>query len=346
MLQVHHYPTPEQWPMLLQRPAMDHSTLLDVVKPIMHAVKLEGDEAVLRFTEQFDHTKLTHQQVDAREILDADWQVSEELKTAIHQAAINIDKFHRSQIHTEPVVETMPGVTCWRKSLPIERVGLYIPGGTAPLFSTVLMLGIPARIAGCEDVILCTPPDKDGNVHPAILFAAQIAGIRHIYKVGGAQAIAAMAYGTQEIPKVDKIFGPGNQYVTAAKQLAQLEGVAIDMPAGPSEVLVIADENAPAAFVAADLLSQAEHGPDSQVVLITWHEPLIHAVQLELDSQLAALPRKDTAKEALRHSKIFLVKDAEEAMELSNAYAPEHLILAVAAPESLAAKVRQAGSVF
>jgi histidinol dehydrogenase len=208
------------------------------------------------------------------------------------------------------------------------------------------MLGIPARIAGCEEVILCTPPDKDGNVHPAILFAAQIAGIRHIYKVGGAQAIAAMAYGTQEIPKVDKIFGPGNQYVTAAKQLAQLEGVAIDMPAGPSEVLVIADESAPAAFVAADLLSQAEHGPDSQVVLITWHEPFIHAVQLELDSQLAVLPRKDTAKEALRHSKIFLVKDAEEAMELSNAYAPEHLILAVAAPEALATKVRQAGSVF
>ncbi len=343
---IHHYPTKEQWPSLLRRPALDHTALLDVVRPIMQAVKLEGDVAVLRFTEQFDHAKLAYLQVDAREILDAEWQISEELKDAIYQAAQNIDKYHRSQLHIEQAVDTMPGVRCWRKSLPIERVGLYIPGGTAPLFSTVLMLGIPARIAGCENVVLCTPPDSDGTIHPAILFAAQVAGIRHIYKAGGAQAIAAMTYGTQEIPKVDKIFGPGNQYVTAAKQMAQLEGVAIDMPAGPSEVLVIADENAPAAFVAADLLSQAEHGPDSQVVLVTWSEPLIQAVQMEVANQIAALPRKDVAKQALLNSKIFLVKDADEAIDLSNAYAPEHLILAIEKPETLAEKVRHAGSVF
>jgi histidinol dehydrogenase len=343
---VYRYPDKEQWAELLRRPTMDHAALLDVVKPIMHAVKLEGSEAVKRFTEQFDHVALAYFKVEAREILDAEWQVDNELKKAIIQAAINIEKFHRSQLHSEPMVETMPGVKCWRKSLPIEKVGLYIPGGSAPLFSTVLMLGIPARIAGCIEVVLCSPPDRDGRIHPAILFAAQIAGIRDIFKVGGAQGIAAMAYGTQEIPRVDKIFGPGNQYVTAAKQLAQMEGVAIDMPAGPSEVLVIADEGAPPAYVAADLLSQAEHGPDSQVLLITWSEYLIEAVQQELARQLAALPRKDIAKEALKHSKICLVKDADEAIELSNAYAPEHLILAVAEPELLATKVQHAGSVF
>lgn len=346
MITVYNNPDRENWQELLRRPALNHTALLDVVKPVMQAIKLEGDAAVLRFTEQFDGVKLPYTKVDARQILDADWQVTEELKDAIVKAAINIDKFHRSQVHSEPVVETMPGVKCWRKNLPIERIGLYIPGGSAPLFSTVLMLGIPARIAGCQQVVLCTPPDKDGCINPAILFAAQIAGIREVYKIGGAQAIAAMAYGTPEVPKVDKIFGPGNQYVTAAKQLVQMEGIAIDMPAGPSEVLVIADENAPPEFVAADLLSQAEHGPDSQVILVSWSDKLIAAVQLALENQLAALPRKNIAKQALQHSKAFLVINAEEAMALSNTYAPEHLILAVADAESLAAKVQHAGSVF
>lgn len=343
---VYNYPDKENWQDILKRPALDQTALHEVVWPIMHAVKLEGDIAVKRLTEQYDRVSLPYLKVEAREILDADWQVEEELKTAIIRAAFNINKFHCTQVIEEPAVETMPGVRCWRKSLPIEKIGLYIPGGSAPLFSTVLMLGIPARIAGCNEVYLCTPPDADGKINPAILFAAQVAGIRHIYKVGGAQAIAAMAYGTHEIPKVDKIFGPGNQYVTAAKQLAQMEGVAIDMPAGPSEVLVIADEGAPAAYVAADLLSQAEHGADSQVVLVTWSQTVIDAVQVELANQLAALPRKEIAEQALRHSKICLVKDANEAIALSNAYAPEHLILAMAEPENLAAKVLNAGSVF
>lgn len=343
---VYNYPEKEQFEELLRRPVMDHVALFEVVKPIMNAVKLDGNEAVKRYTVKFDRVALPYLKVEAREILDAEWQVDEELKLAIIKAAINIDKFHRSQVHTEPVVETMPGVTCWRKNLPIEKVGLYIPGGSAPLFSTVLMLGIPARIASCSEVVLCSPPDKDGQIHPAILFAAQIAGIRDVFKVGGAQAIAAMAYGTSEIPKVDKIFGPGNQYVTAAKQFVQMEGTAIDMPAGPSEVLVIADGGAPAAYVAADLLSQAEHGPDSQVILVTWSEQLISNVQAELANQLAALPRKEIAEQALRHSKIFLVRSEMEAMALSNAYAPEHLILAVSNPEELAKTVMHAGSVF
>jgi histidinol dehydrogenase len=345
-LVVYSYPEQEQLDELLRRPSMDHAALLDVVKPIMSAVKLEGDEAVKRFTELFDRVALPYVKVEAREILDAEWQVNEELKVAILKAAINIEKFHISQVHDEPIVETMPGVNCWRKNLPIERVGLYIPGGSAPLFSTVLMLGIPAKIAGCKEVVLCTPPDIDGQINPAILFAAQVAGIRDVFKIGGAQAIAAMAYGTKEIPKVDKIFGPGNQYVTAAKQFVQMEGTAIDMPAGPSEVLVIADEGAPAAYVAADLLSQAEHGPDSQVILVTWSEQLLSDVQTELANQLAALPRKEIAEQALRHSKIFLVRNALDAMDLSNAYAPEHLILAVSNPHELANKVLHAGSVF
>ncbi len=343
---VYRYPDKKQLEEILQRPAMDSAVLLDVVKPIMAAVKLEGDVASLKFTRQFDKALLNYQKVEAREILDAEWQVSDDLKEAILVAASNIEKFHRSQVYQEPVVETMPGVKCWRKSLPIEKVGLYVPGGSAPLFSTVLMLGIPAKIAGCQELILCTPPDKDGAVHPAILFAAQVAGIRDVYKIGGAQAIAAMTYGTNEIIKVDKIFGPGNQYVTAAKQLAQMEGVAIDMPAGPSEVLVIADNDAPAAYVAADLLSQAEHGPDSQVILVSWSEKVIEAVQEQLAIQLEALPRKDIAAKALSNSKICLVNNVEEAMEISNGYAPEHLILAVKDAESLAEQVRHAGSVF
>ncbi len=343
---VYKYPERAEWKDILLRPTLDNTNLLDAVKPILEAVVNDGDKALLAFTQQFDKVTLTHQKVDVREILDAEWQVNEALKGAILSAAANIERFHSSQVSNEPITETMPGVKCWRKSLPIERVGLYIPGGSAPLFSTVLMLGIPARIAGCQEVILCTPPDKDGNVNPAILFAAQVAGIRHIYKVGGAQAIAAMAYGTDEIARVDKIFGPGNQYVTAAKQLVQMDGVAIDMPAGPSEVLVIADSEAPAAFVAADLLSQAEHGADSQAVLVTWDEALIDKVQKELISQLASLPRKEIAQQALVHSKICLVRDANEAMELSNAYAPEHLILALSNPAELADQVRNAGSVF
>ena len=331
---------------ILKRPSADVEAYFDKVRPVMQAVKEEGDAAIERYTLIFDKVEVRELKVTAEEFDAAEKLVSSELKTAIQQAATNIERFHSEQKEQELIIDTMPGVHCRRKSIGIEKVGLYIPGGTAPLFSTVLMLGIPARIAGCKQVILCTPPAKDGSIHPAILFAAKVAGITEVYKVGGAQAIAAMAYGTASVPKVFKIFGPGNPYVTAAKQLAALQGVAIDLPAGPSEVLVLADNSCVPAFVAADLLSQAEHGMDSQVVLVSNSRQVIDSVLDEVTKQLDKLPRKDIAAEALKHSVSVLVSDMEQAMKVVNEYAPEHLILAVNDADALANKVVNAGSVF
>ncbi len=340
------YPSPDTWKQLLQRPAIDNTSLLQKVKAVMNDVKQQGDVAVKQFTQQFDGVVLDNVVVSAKEISESEALLSDELKQAIRQAAANVTLFHEKQVTAVEVVETMPGVKCWRKSVGIEKVGLYIPGGTAPLFSTILMLGIPAKIAGCKEVILCSPPDKEGKLHPAILFAAQLVGITKICRIGGVQAIAAMAYGTATVPQVSKIFGPGNQYVTCAKQLVQQDGIAIDMPAGPSEVCVLADESANAAFIAADLLSQAEHGVDSQVVLVTTSALLIDMVQEELQKQLAVLPRKNLAEKALENSTIILVKDIEEGIVLVNEYAAEHLIIACKEDEAIAEEIINAGSVF
>ncbi len=345
-MQVIRYPEPARWPELTRRPVFDWSALEVQVQPIVEAVARSGDEALRRFTRQFDGVTLEHFAVPEAEFDAAERTLAPELKDAIGQAAANIERFHAAQAEAVQVVETMPGVRCWRKALPIERVGLYVPGGSAPLFSTVLMLAVPARLAGCARVVLCTPPRTDGSVHPAILFAARLAGIAEVYRVGGAQAIAAMALGTESVPRVDKIFGPGNQYVTAAKQLVQRQGVAIDLPAGPSEVLVVADDTAVPAFVAADLLSQAEHGPDSQVVLVALSEALLEATLDELEAQLATLPRADIARQALAHSRAIVVRTPDEALAFANAYAPEHLILALAEAERWAGEVQHAGSVF
>ena len=312
----------------------------------MTEVKTKGDSAIQQFTKQFDGVSLENFVVPQNEISESAALLSTELKQAIQQAASNVQLFHEKQVAKTEVVETMPGVQCWRKSIGIEKVGLYIPGGTAPLFSTILMLGIPARIAGCKEVVLCSPPGKDGKLNPALLFAAQLTGINKIFKIGGVQAIAAMAYGTETVPQVYKIFGPGNQYVTCAKQLIQQEGIAIDMPAGPSEVCVMADETANASFVAADLLSQAEHGADSQVVLVTTSEKMIAEVQEALQKQLAVLPRKELAAKALENSTLILVKDIEEAIALVNEYAAEHLIIACKDDEAIGEKIVNAGSVF
>jgi histidinol dehydrogenase len=341
-------PPVQDWAGLLQRPTLDDKALEDKVRTVLNAVQLEGDEAVLRYTQEFDGITLSSndQLVTEAEIAAAIAALPTDLKQAIEQAAKNIRLFHLSQVSEPVVVETMPGVKCWRKSVGIERVGLYIPGGSAPLFSTILMLGIPAQIAGCKEVILCSPPDKSGGLHPAILFAAQLVGIQKIYKIGGVQAIGAMAYGTQSIPKVSKIFGPGNQYVTCAKRLVQQEGIAIDMPAGPSEVCVLADATANPAFVAADLLSQAEHGADSQVLLVTTSLDLANAVEQELDLQLSKLSRKDLAIKSLENSTCILIETIEQGLGLVNAYAAEHLIIATAQPELLADQVVNAGSIF
>lgn len=341
-------PPVQNWAGLLQRPTLDDKALEDKVCSVLNAVQLEGDEAVLRYTQEFDGIALSGegQLVTEAEIAAAIAALPSELKQAIEQAAKNIRLFHQSQVSEPVVVETMPGVKCWRKSVGIERVGLYIPGGSAPLFSTILMLGIPAQIAGCKEVILCSPPDKSGGLHPAILFAAQLVGIQKIYKIGGVQAIGAMAYGTQSIPKVSKIFGPGNQYVTCAKRLVQQEGIAIDMPAGPSEVCVLADATANPAFVAADLLSQAEHGADSQVLLVTTSLELANAVEQALDLQLSKLSRKDLAIKSLDNSTCILIETIEQGLSLVNAYAAEHLIIATAQPELLAEQVFNAGSIF
>jgi histidinol dehydrogenase len=341
-------PPARDWAVLLQRPELDDKVLESKVQAVLGTIKQEGDEAVRRFTKEFDGIVLSKedQLVSDKEIEAAIAELPDELKRAIEQAAKNIRLFHQTQVANPVVVETMPGVKCWRKSVGIERVGLYIPGGSAPLFSTILMLGIPAQIAGCKEVILCSPPNKMGGLHPAILFAAQLVGIQKIYKIGGVQAIAAMAYGTQSIPKVSKIFGPGNQYVTCAKRLVQQEGIAIDMPAGPSEVCVLADATAIPAFVAADLLSQAEHGADSQVLLITDSPELAIAVEKEIALQLSQLSRKELAIKSLDSSTCILIENMEQGVALVNAYAAEHLIIATAKPEVLAEQVINAGSIF
>ena len=340
------YPAKSQWAELLKRPSLNVESLFDTVRTILDRVKTEGDRAVLAYEEQFDKVKLSALAVTEEEMREAETLISEELKNAIRLAKQNIETFHAAQRFTSKRVETQPGVTCWQKAVPIERVGLYIPGGTAPLFSTVLMLAVPAKIAGCDKIVLCTPPGKDGKVHPAVLFAAQVAGVDCIFKAGGVQAIGAMAYGTESIPRVYKIFGPGNQYVTAAKQLVSLRDVAIDMPAGPSEVEVLADETANPVFVAADLLSQAEHGVDSQAILVTTSPTLCQAVQQEVERQLALLPRKEIAARSLANSKLIVARDMEEAIELTNAYAPEHLIIQTADYARVAERVTNAGSVF
>ncbi len=340
------YPSEEDVRELVARPAVDLEALNDVVRQVLQRVKTEGDAAVKAYEEMFDHVALSELQVSDDEMSAAVAALSDELKGAIRQAYQNIRTFHDAQRHELPKVETCPGVTCWQRSVPIERVGLYVPGGTAPLFSTVLMLATPARLAGCKEIVLCTPPNREGHVHPAILYAAQVAGVSRIFKAGGVQAIGAMAYGTATIPQVYKIFGPGNRYVMAAKQAVSQEGVAIDMPAGPSEVCVVADEHANAAFVAADLLSQAEHGSDSQVLMITTSETMLHDVEQAVDEQLRQLPREAFAADALDNSRFVLVRDTQEAMALANRYAPEHLIIQTADYEQLAALVVNAGSVF
>lgn len=341
-----YYPNKSDWMEILKRPVLDVETLRGTVNEVLNRVKAEGDKAVIEYEERFDKVKLDVLAVTETEIMEAEKNVSNELKEAVLLAHKNIHSFHASQRFESAKVETVPGVTCWQKAVAIEKVGLYIPGGTAPLFSTVLMLAVPAKIAGCKEIVLCTPPNKEGKVNPAILYAAQVAGVNKIFKIGGVQAIGAMAYGTESVPKVYKIFGPGNQYVMAAKQQVSLHEVAIDMPAGPSEVEVLADETANPAFVAADLLSQAEHGADSQVVLITTSEKLIEEVEKEVMNQLKALPRRDIAEKSLANSKLILVKDMDEAIEMTNEYAPEHLIIETKDYMELAEKVVNAGSVF
>ncbi len=339
-------PAVTEWPDLLKRPAFNNNALVETVTAVLQQVKTDGDAAVKKYTLRFDGIALNSFEVTVAEIDAAADQLSAELKQSIALAADNIRRFHEKQIAAVEVMETMPGIRCWRKSVGIEKVGLYIPGGTAPLFSTILMLGIPAAIAGCREVILCSPPDKSGNLNPAILYAAQLVGIKKIFKIGGVQAIAAMAYGTATVPGVYKIFGPGNQYVTCAKQLIQQDGISIDMPAGPSEVCVMADDTANAVFVAADLLSQAEHGTDSQVLLVSTSIAMVDAVIRSLAVQLEQLPRKDIAIKALENSKAILVKDMEEAIALVNEYAAEHLIIACENDEEIAGKIINAGSVF
>lgn len=343
---IYKYPKKEQWKEIVERPHLDVSQLNATVSSVLEDIKANGDKAVKHYEEKFDHVTLDQLAVSEKEMDEALQLVSQELYHALVLAHDNIARFHAAQTFEIKKIETAKGVTCWQKSVAIEKVGLYVPGGTAPLFSTVLMLATPAKIAGCREIVLCTPPNKEGKVHPAILVAAKIAGVNKIFKAGGVQAIGAMAYGTESVPKVYKIFGPGNQYVMAAKQQVSLHDVAIDMPAGPSEVCVIADETSRADFVAADLLSQAEHGIDSQVLLITTSKDMIEQVKEEIAQQLEQLPRKEIAAKSLENSRLVLVSDKQEAMELSNAYAPEHLILATDDYEELAEKVVNAGSVF
>ncbi|WP_321480825.1 histidinol dehydrogenase [uncultured Bacteroides sp.] len=340
------YPNKTLWPEILSRPSLNAENLFDTVRKIIDHVKVGGDKAVLAYEAEYDKVQLSSLLVSEAELKEAEELVCAELKTAIHLAKKNIEIFHAAQRFNGKKIETVSGVTCWQKAVPIEKVGLYIPGGTAPLFSTVLMLAVPAKLAGCKEVVLCSPPAKDGKIHPAVLFAAAVAGVDKIYKAGGVQAIAAMAYGTESIPKVYKIFGPGNQYVTAAKQLVSLKDVAIDMPAGPSEVEVLADETANPIFVAADLLSQAEHGVDSQAILITTSEKLQKEVLSEVDRQLESLPRRDIATKSLANSKLILVNNMKEAIQMTNAYAPEHLIIQTKDYAEIAEQVLNAGSVF
>lgn len=345
-MKIIEYPQHKDWKTLLSRPALDNSSLTETVTAVLDDIKSRGDAAVKEYELKFDKVQLDSLQVSETEIAEAETLVADELKNAIRLAKSNIEKFHAAQDHELPRIETMPGVTCWQKAMPIEKVGLYIPGGTAPLFSTVLMLAVPARIAGCKEIVLCTPPAKNGKVHPAVLFAAKVAGVSKIFKIGGVQAIGSMAYGTESVPKVYKIFGPGNQYVTAAKQRVSLKDVAIDMPAGPSEVEVIADETANPSFVAADLLSQAEHGVDSQAVCITTSKDLAEKVLAEVERQLQLLPRKEIAEKSVANSKIILVKDLEEVIDVTNEYAPEHLIISTSNYMQIAERITNAGSIF
>lgn len=340
------FPSKSEWPEIVKRPHLDLSELNATVKRVLDDVKAHGDAAVKRYEHQFDHVELDGLAVSEAEIDEAMQLISPELKASLELAHHNISVFHEAQRFEGQKIETAPGVVCWQKSVPIEKVGLYIPGGTAPLFSTVLMLATPAKIAGCREIVLCTPPNREGKVNPAILAAARIAGVSKIFKAGGVQAIGAMAYGTESVPKVYKIFGPGNQFVMTAKQQVSLHDVAIDMPAGPSEVCVIADAKSNPVFVAADLLSQAEHGTDSQVMLITTSEDMLNRVKDETERQLERLPRKEIAAKTLENSQLVLVHDTDEAMALSNCYAPEHLIIATEDYEQLAQKVVNAGSVF
>ena len=345
-MQIIKYPGREEWESILKRPVFDTTTLFTTVQEILDDVRKRGDKALKEMTLHFDKVKIDILEVTKDEIAEAETQISMNLKQAIEMARRNIWKFHSEQQHEMPEIQTSPGVYCWQKSVAIQKVGLYVPGGTAPLFSTVLMLAVPAQIAECKEIILCTPPNKDGKVHPAVLYAAKVSGVHRIFKVGGSQAIAAMAYGTESVPKVYKIFGPGNQYVTAAKQLVSLRDVAIDMPAGPSEVEIIADETSNPVFVAADLLSQAEHGVDSQSILITVSDKIIEPVMEQIELQLEKLPRKEIAKKALENSKIILVKTLEEAVEMTNDYAPEHLIISTRYYMGVSQNIVNAGSVF
>ena len=340
------FPEKESWDLLCKRPSIDRTDLEDVVRDILYGVRSGLDKAIGRFSEKFDGVNPGDLKVTIAEIEESVGQIPEELKKAINIAKTNIENFHSAQLLTEPVIETFKGVKCWRKNVGIEKVGLYIPGGNAPLFSTVLMLGIPAKLAGCKEIIICTPPGKDGKVNPLILYTAQLAGLTEIYKIGGAQAIAAMAYGTESVPKVYKIFGPGNQYVTKAKEMVQMDGISIDMPAGPSEVLIIADGIADPEFIAADLLSQAEHGTDSQVIMLTDNNELLKKVKAEVEKQVQQLPRKEIALKALQNSKLFLLKSLDDCIDFSNSYAPEHLIINTSDTNALADKVINAGSVF
>ncbi|MES2647998.1 MAG: histidinol dehydrogenase [Bacteroidota bacterium] len=345
-MQIFINPDRSEWDSITKRPVMNTQDLVGKVQPILAAVKQRGDDALKDYSRQFDGVELDEIIVSANEIDAAESLLHAELKSAIRQAAKNICSFHEEQLSPQKRIETMPGVFCWRKSVGIEKVGIYIPGGTAPLFSTVLMLAIPAKIAGCKEIILCTPPQKDGSVHPAILFAAKITGVNKITKVGGAQAIAALCYGTTSVSKVFKIFGPGNQYVTAAKQLVQQEGVAIDMPAGPSEVCVLADETSKPGFVAADLLSQAEHGADSQVLLVATSLSIVQNIQAELELQLAKLPRKELASKSLKNSRVVVFNDISNAIELVNLYAAEHLIISMENASAISDHITSAGSIF
>jgi histidinol dehydrogenase len=347
MIRISTYPPRSEWETLIRRPALDVSDLFDTVRKVLDDVRTQGDAAVKRYEAMFDKVSLSGGlRVTEGEMREAEAQVPDELKKAICTASGHIETFHAAQRFTGKKIETAPGVVCWQKAVAIEKVGLYIPGGTAPLFSTVLMLGIPARIAGCHEIALCTPPGREGKIHPAILFAARTAGVNHVFKAGGIQAIAAMAYGTESVPKVYKIFGPGNQYVTAAKQLVSLREVAIDMPAGPSEVEVIADAEANPVFIASDLLSQAEHGADSQSILLTTSETLVPQVLQALKEQSESLPRREIAEKALNNSRIIIFKDMREVIDFTNLYAPEHLIIQTAAYASVAEEIKNAGSVF
>ncbi|MBN2520501.1 MAG: histidinol dehydrogenase [Bacteroidales bacterium] len=345
-MEIIKFPEKNKWKEILQRPILKTEDIDRIVIDILNDIKRNGDKAIFKYTAKFDRVDLSVLQIKNEEIEKAILNVDEGLKKSIKIAKNNIEKFHTSQKTERKIIETTKGVKCWQKAVPIEKVGLYIPGGTAPLFSTVLMLGIPAKIAGCEEIILCTPPGKDGQINPVILYTAKLIGISKIFKIGGIQAIAAMAYGTETVPKVYKIFGPGNQYVTAAKQIVSRSEVAIDMPAGPSEVAVLADNMANPAFIVSDLLSQAEHGADSQVLLFTIEERIIEPVLSELEKQLKLLPRKDYAKKSLKNSKIILVKDKEEMIEMVNEYAPEHLIISMKNYNEIAERIINAGSVF